>query len=197
MPAPPYQQAPPAHFHTQHNTHNITYNNSSPFTNHQSPFHSKTDLRAHAREMHITLRKITGSRIPFYFNIESHNGVPTISYYIRNVNDNSTQKALESTLSSTHTDTSSDTSISSDTSASPTCPYVTSNNDTHKTVTSRHSTIITIDESLSNTHIKISSYGEPTTSRHSPETNLIAQISEQKNRLKTLHRNLSAHVKII
>ena len=161
MVALPWRQAPPAHFHTQHNTHNIKYNNTSTYTNHQSPFHNKTDLRAHAREMHITLRKITSSHIPFYFNIESYDGRPTIAYYIRNVNDHSTQKTLGSTLLNTHTNASSDSSISSYTSASPTCPHVTSNV-THETVTSHHSTIITIDESLRNTHIKILSYGKTT-----------------------------------
>ena len=196
MAAPPWRKALPAHLCTQHNTHNITYNNTSTFTNHQSPFHIKTDLRAHAREMYITLRKITGSRIPFYFNIESHNGRLAIAYYIHKVNDHSTQETLYSTLLNTHTNASFDSSISSYTSASLTCHHITSNV-THNTVTSRHSTIITIDESLSNTHIKILSCSEPTATRHSQDTNLIAQIHEQKNRLKTLHRNLSTHVKII
>ena len=47
---------------------------------------------------------------------------------------------------------------------------------------SRHSTIITIDKSLRNTHIRISSCGEPNeiASQHSTEANLIAQISDHE-----------------
>ena len=181
MAAPPWRKALPAHFHAQHDTYNIKYNNTSTYTNRQSPFHNKTDLCAHAREMHITLRKITGSHIPFYFNIESHNGRPTIAYYICNVNDHSIQKTLDSTLSNTNTNASSDSSISSYTSTSSTCPHITSNV-THKTVTSHHSTIITIDKSLRNTNIRILSCSEPTeiASRLSTDTNLMAQISDHK-----------------
>ena len=58
MAAPPWQQAPPEHFHTQHNTNNIMYNNISPFTNYQGIFHSKTDLFAHVRDIYITLQKL-------------------------------------------------------------------------------------------------------------------------------------------
>ena len=97
MTAPPWWRASTAHFHTWHDTHNIMHNNISSFTNYWSPFHSKTDLCEYAREIYILLRKITGSRMPFYFNIESHKGILTIAYYMRYFNDQMTHSNADTT----------------------------------------------------------------------------------------------------
>ena len=103
MAAPPWRKAQPAHIHSRYDKHNIKYNDISTYTHHQSPFYNKSDLSAYAREIHITLQKITDSCIPFYFNIESHDGRPTIAYYIRDVKDRSTRKTLNTTLLNTNT----------------------------------------------------------------------------------------------
>ena len=179
MAAPPWRRALPAHYDIQHNDHTTINNNTSSVTKNQSLFHNKDVLRAYAQEIHITLRKSIGTRTPIYFNIELHNGIPTITYYVRNVKDPLTHKTIDT--SRTHTDTSSTNSLSSNNTAST---YDISTSNTKKKVASHlsknihtsshtnlpqtdithshHSTIITIDESLRSTHIRISSCGEPT-----------------------------------
>ena len=93
MAASPWRRALPALYNIRHNAHTI---------NTSSLFRSKDELREYAHEMHITLRKSIGTHTPIYFNLESHNGIPTIACYVCNVKDLLTHKTLDT--SRTHTD---------------------------------------------------------------------------------------------
>ena len=116
MAAPPWRRALPIHYNIRHNAHTTINNNISSVTKNQSLFRSKDESRGYAQEMYITLRKSIGTRTPIYFNIESHNGIPTIAYYVRDVKDPSTHKTFATFR--THTDTSSTNSLSSNNTAS-------------------------------------------------------------------------------
>ena len=116
MAAPPWRRALPAHYNIPHNAHTISNNNISSVTKNQSLFRSKDKLPAYVQEMHITLRKSIGTCTPIYFNIESHNSIPTIAYYACNVKDPSTHKTFDTLR--THTDTSLTSSLSSNNTAS-------------------------------------------------------------------------------
>ena len=87
MAAPPWRPVSPSHGNNTHFNRKLNKNITQIHSHSHSPFHSKTTLLAYARNIHIALTKITDFRTPLSFNIEIHNCIPTIAYYVRYFND--------------------------------------------------------------------------------------------------------------
>ena len=131
--------------------------------------------------MHITLRKSISTCTPIYFNIELHNGIPTIAYYVRNVKDPSTHKTFD-TLK-THTYISSTRSLSSNNTAST---YDISTSNANKKVASHLSKNICIS---SRTNLP------QTDTTHSPVIKLIAQLHKQKKKITSFETDITKLVR--
>ena len=194
MAAPPWRPASRSHRNDIHFNHKFNRNNTQSHSHSHSPFHSNTTLLAYARSMHISLTKITGFRTPLSFNIKMHNGIPTIAYYVRYLDNQASQTNTNTTThQSQHPSKTSTLTNNIIKSTSP----VSSNNFIAPTKKSDEIfSNITHDQDESN----ILSRNKPPRSaiRHSPAIKLISQLHEQKweienfeNTISTLNRDMA------